>query len=156
MIHMELKKTALIVASLLTPSLAIALDASCAPMVSASEARISQPAWHSIAVMNGNFRMELIKASGAYFQQVGGAWSKSEIDLDAAEKDMIARLRSGEVKISQCSSGTTEVLDGVEVYSFKSRIEMQGAPAQESTLYIGKADGLPYKQVGKTVTVSYK
>ena len=52
---MEPKKIVLIMAAFLIPSSAMALDASCSPMVSASEARIKQPAWHSVMVVNGNF-----------------------------------------------------------------------------------------------------
>ena len=153
---MNVKKVILTVVALQIPASAFALDASCAPMVSASEARIKQPAWHSVAVVNGNFRMENIKASGMYFRQVAGAWAKSPINFDDAEKAMIAQLKSGETKISECRSGASDVVDGVAVYVFKSKIEMKGALAEESTLYIGKSDGLPYKQVGKDVNVSYK
>ena len=153
---MNLKKTVVLIVSFLIPASAIALEASCFPMVSASEARIKQPSWHSVTVVNGNLRMENIKVSGAYFLQVGGAWSKSPTNFDEADSAMIAQLKSGEIKISHCSSGASEVVDGVQVYVFKSRIEMKGAPAEESTLYIGKADGLPYKQLGKSVNVSYK
>ena len=69
---------------------------------------------------------------------------------------MIDQIKSGEVKVTQCSSGASETVDGIQVFAFKSKIEMKGAPAEESTLYIGKSDGLPYKQVGKSVSVSYK
>lgn len=153
---MKLNKIAfLVLAPLFVPS-AMALDKSCMPMVAAGEARLKQAAWQSVTVINGNFRMEAIKVSSGFFTQVGGTWKKSPISFDDAEKAMLAQLKSGEIKISQCSSGAPEMLDGVAVYAFKSKIEMKGAPAEESTLYIGKADGLPYKQVGKSMNVLYK
>ena len=135
---MSLNKITLIMVAFFVPATALALDASCTPMISASEARIKQSSWHSIAVVNGNFRTENIKVAGTYFRQVGGSWSKSRINFDDAEKAMISQLRSGEVKISQCSSSGSDVVDGVQVYLFKSRIEMKGVPSEESTLYIVK------------------
>jgi len=50
----------------------------------------------------------------------------------------------------------SDVVDGVAVNVISSRVEMAGAPAADAKLYIGKSDGLPYKQVGAAVTVSYK
>lgn len=134
---------------------ALALDPACNPMIQASEARMNQPAWHSVTVVNGNFRMEHIKANGAFYKQVSGKWSKSPISFDEAERAMLAQIRNGEIKLTQCVSGGTDTVDGVPVRVFKSRIRMQGAPEEESTLYIGKSDGLPYRQVGKAVNVLY-
>lgn len=153
---MALNRNLLLLMAFIHPASAMALDASCAPMLSASEARLKQAAWHSSTVVNGNFKIEHMKVSGSFFQHVGGAWAKSPVSFDETEKSMISQIKSGEIKLTNCSSGNTEVVEGVQVYAFKSKIEMQGAPAKESTLYIGKADGLPYKQVGKDFTVKYK
>lgn len=153
---MLMKKIILFMFAPLLATSAMALDTSCMPMVTASEAKIKQAAWHSVMVSNGNFRMENIKVSGGSFRQISGVWSKSPMSFDDLEKSMVAQLKSGEIKISQCSSGATELVDGVSTYAFKSKIEMKGAPAEDSTLYIGKADGLPYKQVGKNFNVTYK
>lgn len=153
---MKSKQAISFLVSLLIAGEASALDAACSPMLSASEARIKQPAWHSITMVNGNFRMENIKVAGAFFLRVGGSWSRSPVNFDEAEKVMIAQMRSDEIKLSQCNSGGGDVVDGVPVYVFRSRIEMKGAPAEDSTLFIGKADGLPYRQVSKSVNVVYK
>lgn len=135
---------------------ALALDAACNPMVTASEARIKQAAWHSMTVVGGNYRIEHMKLAGSFYSQNGGVWKKSPVNFDDAEKGMVAQIKSGEIKLTQCSSGASDVVDGVPVTVFKSRIELKGAPARDSTLYIGKADGLPYRQVADTVNVTYK
>lgn len=153
---MNSKTVTCFLASVLIAGEAFALDAACLPMLSASEARIKQSAWHGITVVNGNFRMETIKVGGGFFRQIGGSWSRSPVNFDEAERAMIAQMRSDEIKLSQCSSGGGDSVDGVPVYLFKSRIEMKGAPAEDSTLFIGKADGLPYRQVSKSVNVVYK
>ncbi len=153
---MKLAKLLLAIALPCFPLSAFSLDAACAPMLATGEAKIKQAAWHSVMLSGKDFRMENMKVGGGFFRQMNGVWSKSPVNLDEAEKAMLAQVKSGEVKITQCSRGPVETIDGVAVYPFKSTVEMKGAPAQVSTLYIGKADSLPYKQVGATFTVTYK
>ena len=135
---------------------AAALDSACSPIVAASEARMKQSAWHSVTTLSGGMRMENMKVNGGFYRQIGGTWMKSPISFDQAERDMIAQIKSGEVKLSKCASAGFDIVDGVPVSVVTSTVEMKGAPAAESKLYIGKLDGLPYKQVGKAVNVSYK
>lgn len=156
---MEAKNWILLAAVCLLPAKAWAIDAACTPMVTASEARIKQAAWHSQTQLGANFRIEHMKLAGSFYSQNGGVWKKSPVSFDEAEKTMVAQIKSGETKLTGCSSSGSDVVDGVAVTVFKSRIEMKGAPARDSTLYIGKADGLPYRQVaegGVNVTYKYK
>ena len=134
----------------------LALDSACKPILDASEKKMNQAGWHSIATLTSGTRMESMKADGGFFRNVGGTWMKSPVNYDTAEKDMIAQMKSGEVKLTLCQSAGSEMLDGMPVTVFTSRIEMKGAPAEDSRLYIGKSDGLPYKQSGKSVQVVYK
>lgn len=141
---------------LLAAANASALDAACIPILTASEGRMKLASWHSVTIINGNMHMENMKVNGMFFRQVGGAWMKSTINFDTAESDMLAQIRSGEVKLSQCKAGGFEMVDGVPVSVVSYRVEMKGAPAADSKLFIGKLDGLPYKQIGQSVNVSYK
>lgn len=140
---------------LLTAANALALDSACNPILTASEARMKLSSWHSVTLINSSMRMESMKVNGMFFQQINGAWMKSPVNFDIAERDMLAQIRSGEAKLSQCKSAGFEIVDGVPVSVVSFRIELKGAPAADSKLYIGKLDGLPYKQVGQSVDVSY-
>ena len=153
---MKIKGTWVGALLLLASANASALDSACNPVLTASEARMKLSSWHSVTIINGNMHMENMKADGMFFRQVGGAWMKSPINFDTAERDMLAQIRSGEVKVSQCKSEGSEVVDGVPVSVVTYRVEMKGAPAADSKLYVGKLDGLPYKQVGQSVNVRYK
>ena len=141
---------------LLAAGNAVAADSGCNPILAASEARIKLSAWHRVTTLTGGMRMENMKIDGKFLHQIGGVWMKSPVSFDQAERDMLAQIRSGEVKLMQCASAGSDIVDGVPVNVITSRVEMKGAPAADSKLYIGKLDGLPYKQVGETVNVTYK
>ncbi len=149
------KVLAMVCMASLSP-LVLALDSACQPIVDASAKKMNQTAWHSIVTLAGGMRMENIKAGGGFFRNVGGVWAKSPVNFDTAEKDMIGQINSGEVKLTQCKSLGSELLEGKLVNVISSSTEMKGAPAAESQLYIGKIDGLPYKQTGKSFQVIYK
>lgn len=134
----------------------LALDAACEPVVQASEARMKQPAWHSIMKFGNGERLEAIKASGQFFHQVDGKWTKFPVNLDVAEGKILAQIRSGEVKLTDCKAVGNDMVEGVPVTLVSSRTEMAGVPPGGATLYIGKQDGLPYRQVGDSVTVEYR
>lgn len=132
-----------------------ALDAACAPILAAGEARTKLAAWHSIANLS-NMQMESMKINGQFFQKLHGKWMKSRINFDENEKTMIQQVTNGTIKLTECKSLGADVVDGIPVNVVSSKIEMPGAPASTSKLYIGKQDGLPYKQIGDTVNVVYK
>lgn len=142
--------------ALMTASPAFALEAACEPILKASETRMTQSAWHSINEINGTMRIEFIKANGQFFKGGDGKWEKFPLNLDESERKLNARVRAGEVKLTQCKDLGSDTVDGVAVTVISSRQEMPGAPASESKLYIGKADGLPYRQVGDSVKVIYQ
>lgn len=134
----------------------LALDAACEPVLKASEARMKQLAWHSIMKFGNGERLEAIKASGQFFHQVDGKWTKFPVNLDVAEGKVLAQIRSGEVKLTDCKAVGNDIVEGVPVTLVSSRTEMAGVPPGGATLYIGKQDGLPYRQVGDSVTVEYR
>lgn len=132
-----------------------ALDQACEAILSASEARLKQASWHSVTIINKSLRLEVIKANGQFYNNIDAKWSKSPINLDDTERALNAQVRSGEVKITQCKLVGSETINGVAVNVISSRTEMAGLPAADSSLYIGKADGLPYRQVGANLVVEY-
>lgn len=138
------------------PPSAFALDAACESVLKASEARMKQPAWHSVIDLGDGMRMEAIKASGQFFQQIDGKWTKFAVNLDAAEASLLAEIRSGEVKLTDCKVLGTEVLEGVPVTVVSSRTDIEGTPPGSATLYIGQQDGLPYRQTADDATVTYR
>lgn len=136
------------------------LDPACMPIINASEARAASPAWESVSVINmpKEFKMEAMKVGGQHYTRMTGAksWTKAAVDLSNAERKMIADIKSGKVKVSQCKAEPSETVDGVAMQVVSYTIEMTGAPAASAKLYIGKSDGLPYAQTGAKVKTRFR
>lgn len=150
--------TTLLLTFVITPS-ALAFDTACEPVLKASEARILQPTWHSITELADGMRMEAIKVDSQFYSQRADKWTKFPVNIDDAERKLIAQIRSGEVKLTECKVIGTDVVDDIAVTVVSSRTEMKGAPPGDAKLYIGKLDGLPYRQTtssGLTVVYRYK
>lgn len=147
--------TATILFSLFPP--AFALDAACTPLVNASEAKLAQAAWHSVTESTG-IKLEAIKVDGQFFMQMDGKWKKFPIDLDKAEKTAITQMQDGSIKVTNCKDEGSETLDGMEmtVLSYTSEVPESGIPAANAKLYIGKNDGLPYKNSSDNTTATYR
>ena len=137
-----------------TPSV-FALDATCEMVLKASEARIDQPAWHSITE-TGGMRMEAIKANGQFYRRTSEKWTKFPVNIDDTERKLLTQIRSGELKMTQCKVVGSDSVDGIPVTVVSSRTELKGAPPGDAKLYIGKLDGLPYRQTGEKFTVVYR
>lgn len=134
-----------------------ALDAACEPIIKSSEAKIAQPAWHSVTGM-GELKLEAIKVDGESFIQVEGEWKKSPMSLDDAEEAAIAEMQEGKIKVTDCKEEDSEMLDEMEVtvLSYTSEVPASGLPAANVKLYIGKDDGLPYKFSSGNATATYR
>ncbi|MGQ0793579.1 MAG: hypothetical protein ACT4NX_05755 [Deltaproteobacteria bacterium] len=154
---MKMYKWAVAALLLLFAGNAAAADSSCNPILAADEARIKLPAWHTILVDSDSdgVRIEVMKVDGKFFQNIGGEWMESPMNFDQAVRTMVAAVRSGEVKL-ECASAGSDIVDGMPMSVITSRVEIKGAPAADSKLYIGKSDGLLYKQVSGAVSVTYK
>lgn len=153
----------LLLAAVCTASLspAFALDSACDPLVKASEAKLAQEAWHSITESK-DVKVQAIKLKGEYFVEFDGKWQKAPMDMDQAEKAAIELIKSDTIKVTECKEEGSETLEGVEmsVFSYSSEMPGSGLPKTTSKLYIGKADGLPYKTLldeeGGVNTIKYK
>lgn len=134
---------------------AFALDAACEPILKSSEAKLGQPAWHSVTE-SGGIKLEAIKVDGKFFMADDGKWKKSPMNLDEAEKIAIEMLQDGKIKVSDCKDEGSETLDGVEMTVLGYTTEIPGVPAVATKLYIGKDDGLPYKSTSDKTTATYQ
>lgn len=134
---------------------AFATDIACEVILKASEARMSQPAWHTVSEV-GAMRVEMIKANNQFFRKVGAKWTKFPVNVDELERKLVAQMRSGETKLTGCKVVGSEVVDGVPVTVVTSHTELKGALPADAKLYIGKADGLPYQIKGAEMSASYR
>lgn len=140
---------------------ALALDSACEPLIKASEAKISQPAWHSVIAAD-DVHLEAIKVDGQYFTLMEGTWQTSPMNLDEAERIAIAMMRDGGIKVTDCKDEGTEILDGMKmtVLSYYTEVPGSGMPGGVARLLIGQQDGLPYRATsepdGTTVTYRYQ
>ena len=131
---------------------ALAFDAACEPILNASEAKLAQPAWHSVVETSGA-KLEYLKLDGNFFMNVDGEWQKSPMNLDEAEKIAIRMIQDGSLKVSDCKDLGTDTIDGLDVTVLSYRSDAGDSSSGTVKLYIGKNDGLPYKSAtddGKT------
>lgn len=136
-----------------------AVDLRCQPIIKASQARIAQPSWHSVTVIHANHsKMEFMKTGGKFYMRSNdGVWKKMSFSLDDTERKFLDQISKGDVPLSQCKNAGEETVEGVTTIAVSYRVELEkGKPSQESTLFIGKADGLPYQQTTNTFKVTYR
>ncbi len=135
---------------------AAAVDPACEPYLKACEARAMAPAWQSVTEVSSKLKVEAMKAGGQFYSRMnGGDWKKLPVSVDATERKLLADIRSGSVKLTECKNEGSEAVGGVNTSVISYRLEMPGAPAATGKLNIGKADGLPYAQVSNATKSSY-
>ncbi len=140
----------------LATSSAFALDPTCEKVLKAAETRINQPTWQSITELGDKMRMEVVKANGQFYRRAGEKWSKLPANIDDTERKLIAQIRNGEWKMTNCKVVGNDTVNGIPVTVISSRTELKNAPPGDMKLYIGKSDGLPYRQVGSNLKVEYR
>jgi hypothetical protein len=133
-----------------------AQDAACMPVLKATEALLAQSAWHSVSQLDAETKVEAMKVGGKFYSNINNAWMAMPMDLDAVSRKTVEQMRSGAIKLSNCKAAGDDTVDGVAVSKLEYHVEMQGAPAADAVLYVGKSDNLPYRQTGSEVTVTYK
>jgi hypothetical protein len=126
-----------------------AVDPACNSVITSSLAHAAAPAWESVTVITkGNFKMESIRVGGqAYMRIDGKGWKKSPVNFAEAEKKVVDQIINGTIKLSNCKDGGDASIEGVPTRNIHYTVEMPGAPATSSSLYVGKSDGLPYAQM---------
>lgn len=130
----------------ITPA-ALALDAACTPLIEASEAKVAKSAWHAISQID-DFKTEVIKADGRFFMFMNDQWIVAPMNMDEVERQTVASMQSGEIKVTGCQSAGIEMVDGIETRVLVYTVELPGSgiPAAQTRINLGVADKLPYKQ----------
>lgn len=147
------------VLALFSCSMAFAFDSACQPIVTASEAKIAQAAWH--ASHSGG---EAIRIADKSYMKMEGQWIESPLDLNEVERQVVASMLNDELKVTDCKTADDETIDGkaMRVFIYTTELPASGLPAATAKLYIGKEDGLPYLQTdldakeSSTVTYHYE
>ena len=134
------------ISMLATPAV-LALDAACAPLIEASEAKVAQPAWHAVSRID-DFTSEVIKADGKFYMFLNDKWIVAPMNMDEVERETVASIRSGKIKVTGCQSAGAEMVDGIETSVLVYTVELPGSgiPAAQTRINLGVADKLPYKQ----------
>ena len=135
-------------ASASTTASSATLDPACETVIKASEAKLAQAAWHMITEAEG-LKLEAIKLNDQFFMNADGKWQPAP-DLSHAEHVAIGMMKDGTIKMTDCKEEGSDTLDGVAVMMFSYHSDMAGMGAGTNQIYIGKADGLPYKSLVKT------
>lgn len=133
--------------TMMSTPVVLAMDAACAPLIEASEAKIAQPAWHAISQID-DFKSEVIKAEGKFYMFLNDKWIVAPMDMDQVERETIASMQSDKIKVTGCQSAGTEMVDGIATSVLVYTVELPGSgiPAAQTRINLGVADKLPYKQ----------
>jgi hypothetical protein len=125
-----------------------ALDPACETYLRAAEKSAGQTARHSISETEG-LRLELIHVGGhTYTKMSGEKWKRMKNNSTlAAERKLVASMRSGEYPISACRKLGSESIDGTATTVYAYTLKIPGLPNSggETKAYIG-ADGLVHGQ----------
>lgn len=151
-------KSAILPALLFAVSAHAGVDPACAPVIKSSLTRAAAPAWETVTVVSpGNFKMEAIQVGGqSYTRMNGERWKKSPVNFAQSEKQVVAQINSGQIKLSKCKDGGDSAVDGIATRITHYTVEMAGAPAAAATLHVGKADGLPYAQTSDQMKTRFR
>jgi len=135
-------------ALLLIPGLAHA-DPACEPLLKAMRAFSEQPSIRQSTYDKDALLMQSISLKDAMYVREGGngPWRKVPFDLDRRKQMAEQALKS--MPPSDCSGPRAETRDGiaVNIYSYKQPNPMKPGEFTSSSLWIGRADGLPRRMV---------
>lgn len=132
-----------------------ALDGACLPYVDAADKSAHQEARQSVIEMSGGERMEAIVVDDVLYSKMGSKWTKLKTGFWAMERELVADMRNGKIKLTQCQSLGSETVDGIATTVVAYTMSMPGADAISTKVYIGK-DGLIYAQASAEVKVRYR
>jgi hypothetical protein len=133
---------------------AAALEPTCETYLAAVEKSARQPARQSVTEADGT-RMQAVIVDGVLYSEIGGKWRKLNSEFSKAEKALTADIRSGRIKLDQCSRLGDETIDGAAMTVIEYSLTMPGAEAARSKAYIG-SDGLLYAQTADDARVRFR
>lgn len=135
-----------IAALLCTATPAAALDPACEAYLRAAEKSAQQPARHSVTE-TGGMRMEMIIAGGKTYMNADGKWMAlggNNAKQLAAERNLVASIRSGKYPITGCRKLGPQVVDGVPTTAYAYVLKMGGSSGEAKAFV--SADGLVVAQ----------
>jgi hypothetical protein len=121
----------------------------CETLIKAMRAFSDQPGIRQNTYEKDTLRLQSISLRDAIYLREGGdgPWRKMPFDLEKRRQMAEEALKS--MPPSDCTGPRTETRDGVEVdiYSYKQPDPMKPGQFTSSSLWIGRADGLPRRIV---------
>lgn len=125
---------------------AFALDAACEQVAAAADKKLAAPAFHDHKALTGFFQ-ELMAVDGKLYQRstFAGkspeAWTRAAITL----ADIRSAAANHRRQLVSCTALGNDTVDGVATNVVGFKVKADGATA-EGRVWIGKADGLPYRE----------
>lgn len=137
-------RTALALFLALAPGLALADD--CETVKAALDRLAAAPAIHQTVTMGDEAPMQLVALGDTmYIDQGTGAWMKVPLQ-PGMRAQMMAQALPDATALSDCRQGGTEEIAGVATTIYEYMPPSFGGEApQAQKLWIGDADGLPYR-----------
>jgi len=124
-------------------------DPACEPLIKAMRAFSEQPSIRQSTYDKDTLLMQSISLKDAMYVREGGdgPWRKVPFDLDKRKQMAEQALKS--MPPSDCRGPRAETRDGVavDIYSYKQPNPMKPGEFTSSSLWIGRADGLPRRMV---------
>lgn len=124
-------------------------DPTCEPLVKVMRAFSEQPGIRQNTYDKDVLLMQSISLKDAMYVREGGdgPWRKVPFDLDKRKQMAEQALKS--MPPSDCSGPRAETRDGVaiDIYAYKQPNPMKPGEFTSSSLWVGRADGLPRRMV---------
>lgn len=144
--------TTALAAGVLTSTPGLALDAACQRISEATMKRFDAPAYHSRHKLPAG-TSEMIKSGGQfYLRHPGGQWRKAPPMMDLAFLKKMAK--ETDAYVLSCEREKRDSVAGVATDVYRFTVKDPTGTSKEpltSRVWIGVADGLPYRELGQSV-----
>ncbi|MEK8033874.1 hypothetical protein AACH06_23870 [Ideonella sp. DXS29W] len=134
-----------IVLALGLTSPAQALETACAKGITQANMKLlDAPAFHQ-SKRFANTSLEIIKVDGKLFQRMGNEpWAASPLSLQDLRQGALTHQRL----MQSCERDGADAVDGVAAEVYRLTVKGPGGAAVALKVWIGAADGLPYREEG--------
>ena len=122
-----------------------ALDTACARGITQANMKLlDAPAFHQ-SKRFANTSLEIIKVDGKLFQRMGTEpWAASPLTLQDLRQGALTQQRL----MQTCERDGTDAVDGAPAEVYRLTVKGPGGTAVPLKVWIGAADGLPYREEG--------
>jgi hypothetical protein len=143
-------KLSIVALACLLSAPAFAVDSACLPYIEALEKMHAQPNRAQSVSSDGN-TLEFIMIGNDYYAKIK-QWQRMPVKFRDMEKKIALDMRSGDIKLSQCSPLKASSFEGKSYRALTLTVELAPGVKDQQTNYIG-SDGLLYAMVSEgTVT----